>query len=349
MEHQNSASAILNTSIGMRHIIIYILLLLTAAPVLAHKSWTFHAQDMYEVLQLEDNPKLTEWMKYISSDLIDGYDAVKAYSIDGKEVKFGEYLKHKYPNLKFPHRYLYHWGFNSRPWTKDWDEKVADWDEADIHALQADLIQEQKRRNRLANEKTETLFNLAHGGKEARVANVLLSIVYDAHILGDYEPDNKLLNGLQDLSSVVGDIISRVNALDSKSGKNLVENLKEVANDTTLSLQDKALQLNIVLKEGFSKFLQVADEGSVKRHLESQGFVFTNRPVRHNIMTDADVATNDEQAPVSTEQTAQPPIGETRISLEDEEIDSGGSNLPIFLLIGAIIIFVAVIIVMRKR
>ena len=265
-------------------IILSFILIGFVVPTNAHKSWSLHARDMYEVLQLEENSELTAWMKYISSDLIDGYDAVKAYSIDGKRVKFGKYLKHKYTRLKFPHRYLYHWGFNARPWNKDWEAKVVGWDEADIKALQADLIKEQKRRNALANKKTENLFNLAHGGKEARLANVLLSIVYDVHILGDYEPDNKMLNGLQDLSSVVSDIIARINALDSKSGKDLVARLKKVSNNNSLDIQNKALQLNIVMKEGFSAFLQKANNGYAKRHLENQGFVFTKRPVRRSAL-----------------------------------------------------------------
>lgn len=276
----------------MRHTVVIISLLLSALSMSAHKSWTFHAQDMYEVLQLEENTQLTSWMKYVSSDLIDGYDAVKAYRVEGKDVKFGEYIKHKYPGLSFPHRYLYHWGFNARPWTKAWDEKVAGWEEADVKALQEDLIAEQKRRNSLANEKTELLFHLAHGGKEARIANVLLSIVYDTHVLGDYEPDNKLLNGLQDISSVVGDIISRCNALDKDAAKDLVKRLKAVLNNHQIGIQEKALRLNIILKEGFSSFLQVADGGSVRTHLEACGFRFVSHPIRRQTMTEDDLTIN---------------------------------------------------------
>ena len=270
----------------MKRLLFVITCLLPMVCASAHKSWTLHVQDMYEVLQMEDNEELTEWMKYVSSDLIDGNDAVKAYSIDGKRVKFGEYIRHKYPGLKFPHRFLYHWGFNSRPWSAYWDKKVAGWNEKDKAALQDDFREEQKRRNGIANEKTENLFRLSHGGKEARTANVILSVVYDSHILGDYEPDNKRLNGLQDLKSVVGDIIARVNALDSQSAKTLVRRLKETANDSSLELQNKALRLNIVLKQHFSTFLQNADNGSIKRHLEAQGFVFAKRPMRKDVIVD---------------------------------------------------------------
>ena len=75
----------------MKKTLAVILLLGAILPLYAHKSWTFHAQDMYEVLQLEENPNLTNWMKYISSDLIDGYDAVKAYTIKGEDVENGRY------------------------------------------------------------------------------------------------------------------------------------------------------------------------------------------------------------------------------------------------------------------
>lgn len=344
----------------MKKQLIIILLFIVSVPLSAHKSWTFHAQDMYEVLQMEDNPLLTSWMKYISSDLIDGYDAVKAYTIEGEEVKFGEYIKYKYPGLSFPHRYLYHWGFNSRPWTKDWDEKVSDWDETDIKALQADLIAEQKRRNGLANEKTENLFQLGHGGKEARIANVLISIVYDAHVLGDYEPDNKLLEGLQDISSVVGDIISRCNALDKVAAKDLVKQLKAVSNNNQLDIQDKALQLNIVLKEGFSSFLQVADSGFVKQHLEECGFIFVNHPIRRHVMTEDDLTINLGLAEIDNEnngsQYTQPEpsadfaVNEDTLSNDSvEESSFGSSSMPIFLLIGVIVIFIIVIVVMRRK
>lgn len=343
----------------MKNKLAIILLFITVLPLSAHKSWTFHVQDMYEVLQLEENPELTSWMKYVSSDLIDGYDIVKAYTIDGEAVKFGEYIRNKYPKLSFPHRYLYHWGFNSRPWTKDWDEKVSGWNEEEIKALQSDLIAEQKRRNGLANEKTENLFQLGHGGKEARIANILISIVYDTHVLGDYEPDNKLLEGLQDISSVVGDIISRCNALDKDAAKDLIKNLKAVSNNNQIDVQEKALQLNIVLKEGFSSFLQTADGGSVKHHLEACGFNFVSHPIRRNVMSEDDLTVNLSLAKTEDDAKASRFIqSDTIVSdvYEDslansysEEGGSGHSSMPIFLLITVIIVFIIVIVVMRRR
>ena len=99
--------------------------------------------------------------------------------------------------------------------------------------------------------------------------------------------------------------------------------------------------MNIVLKEGFSTFLQTADEGSIKRHFEAQGFVFTNRSIRYNIIANVNFDSNDNQ-------TNQSLSNETNNSFDDKEMNLGGLSLPIFLLIGVIIIFVAVI-VMRNR
>lgn len=343
----------------MKNVLCIILSCISALPLSAHKSWTFHAQDMYEVLQLEDNPQLTSWMKYISSDLIDGYDAVKVYTIDGEEVKFRKYIKYKYPELSIPHRYLYHWGFNSRPWTKDWDEKVSDWNEADIKALQADFIAEQKRRNGIANEKTENLFQLGHGGKEARIANILISIVYDTHVLGDYEPDNKLLEGLQDITSVVDDIISRCNALDKEAAKDLVKKLKVVLNDSQIDVQDKALQLNIVLKEVFSSFIQIAHGGSVKQHLKAYGFNFVSHPIRRHVMTEEGLTVNLSLAGTEdvTKSSILVPVDFADSVLNEDSLTNsypeeggfGSSSMPIFLLIAVIIIFIIVIVVMRRK
>ena len=344
----------------MKKVLLISLYIISSLSLEAHKSWKFHAQDMYEVLQLKEDPRLTQWMKYISSDLIDGYDAVKAYSIEGKKAKFGEYIRYKYPRLSFPHRYLYHWGFNARPWTKDWEEKVSGWNEEDIKALQSDLIQEQKRRNGQANKITEDLFQLEHTGKEARIANIILSIVYDAHILGDYEPDNKSLKGLQDVSSVVGDIISRVNSLDKKAAQPLTKRLKYVSNNPQLDVQEKALKLSIILKQEFSKFMQTADDGIINGIIQQCGFEFHQHAIREHDMTENDLTVNlstvEGTKSIENNQTEphNPQMDSTNSqdsdSLDVEETDnSNGIGWPILLLGVVLVIFIIVIIILRKQ
>lgn len=244
----------------------------------AHESWQQHAEDMYQVFGFERNEELTDWMRFVSSVLIDNYNTEYAFSNDDKPFDFYLYLQEKYPGFQCKHRLLFHWGYNSRPWSSYLQEKVENygWPDEMVQELQADLVAEQKRRNAFSNEYTENLFGFAHGGKEARVARVLISIAYDVHILGDYESDNIDLDGLQDIGSVVGDIIDNLNALDNQQCSALRKQLRDTLRDPKYEIQDKAAVLLDLLKNNFSILLQNADEGKIAAHLNARGFRFVN-------------------------------------------------------------------------
>lgn len=261
----------------LRKVIIIITSLFTLqSSLLAHGSWQEHAEDMYNVFGLERNDELTNWMKFVSSVLIDNNNTEYAFSDDGTPFDFYAYLQEKYPDFQCKHRLLFHWGYNSRPWSSYLQDKVEDygWSEEMIKEFQADLIAEQKKRNGRANEYTENVFGFAHGGKEARVARVLISIAYDVHILGDYEPDNKDLEGLQDLGSVVGDIINNLTALDKRQSSTLCKQLRKASQSQEYELQYKASVLLNILKDNFSVVLQNADNGKIAAHLNARGFRF---------------------------------------------------------------------------
>ena len=104
---------------------------------------------MYNVFGFERNDELTNWMKFVSSVLIDNNNTEYAFSDDGKPFDFYAYLQEKYPDFQCKHRLLFHWGYNSRPWSSYLQDKVEDygWSEEMIKEFQADLIAEQKRRN----------------------------------------------------------------------------------------------------------------------------------------------------------------------------------------------------------
>ena len=259
-------------------VIIIISLFLFQMSSRAHESWQQHVEDMYKVFGFERNEELTNWMKFVSSVLIDNYNTEYAFSNDDIPLDFYSYLQEKYPDFQCKHRLLFHWGYNSRPWSTYLQEKVNSygWSDKMIHDFQADLIAEQKRRNAFANKYTENLFGFAHGGKEARIARVLISIAYDVHILGDYEPDNIDLEGLQDMGSVVGDIINNLTALDKKQSSALCKQLRRVSNGQEYELQYKATVLLDLLKENFSILLQNADDGKIATHLKTRGFRFTD-------------------------------------------------------------------------
>lgn len=261
-----------------RAIIIVVSLFIFQTPSLAHATWSQHAEDMYMVFGLEKNEDLTNWMKFVSSVLIDNNNSDEAFSKEGLSFNFYVYLQEKYPDFQCKHRLLFHWGYNSRPWSSFLQDKVNKygWSEEMIRNFQEDLVVEQKRRNSFANEYTENVFGFAHGGKEARIARVLISVAYDVHILGDYEPDNIDLDGLQDIGSVVGDIINNLTALDKNESKALCKQLRKVSQVEGYDLQDKATVILDLLKDNFRFVLQKADAGEIAEHLKTKGFRFTD-------------------------------------------------------------------------
>ena len=246
--------------------------------LLAHATWQQHAEDMYMVFGLEKNEDLTNWMKFVSSVLIDNNNSDDAFSKEGLSFNFYAYLQEKYPSFQCKHRLLFHWGYNSRPWSSFLQEKVNNygWSEEMIQNFQEDLVKEQKRRNSFANEYTENVFGFGHSGKEARIARVLISIAYDVHILGDYEPDNIDLDGLQEIGSVVGDIINNLTALDKNESKALCKQLRKVSQGREYDLQEKATVILDLLKNNFRFVLQKADTGRIAEHLKAKGFRFAD-------------------------------------------------------------------------
>ena len=132
--------------------ILFISLFLFRMSILAHASWQQHADDMYEVFGFERNEELTNWMKFVSSVLIDNNNSDNAFSKDGISFNFYSYLQEKYPDFQCKHRFLFHWGYNSRPWSTYLQDKVNryGWSEEMIKNFQTDLVAEQKRRNGFA-------------------------------------------------------------------------------------------------------------------------------------------------------------------------------------------------------
>lgn len=304
----------------------------------SHGSWQMHAQDMYDVFQFADDQRLTEWMRYISSELIDHPNSEKVYEVDGQKLGFYDYLKIKHPGFKCKHRLLLHWGYNSRPWTPFLQEKVNSlgWSEEQIKELQQDLITEQKRRNGKTNAMTEDLFGFEHGGKEARIARVIVSIAYDTHLLGDYEPDNSDLDGLQDLSSVIGDVINNIRALDKEKGNDLIKKIQKQSKDTSWDVQYMAQAVLNILKDDFSLFLQGADGGSIKTHLESKGFRFGKRN-----RTDYSIQEKNFNNPIDTSPSEN--------GKEDNSHESSSFPYITVIVVILLIIIVAVIILKQRR
>ena len=231
----------------------------------AHPSVDAHVRDMYAVFGFaRGNGELTKWMEFISSDMIDN-------------TEFHYKLYEKYGYMCYSpskHRLLFHWGFNSKPWSRALENDIrcyalqSKWNASLLVTLiRIEVKMEQIRRNRLVNRKTEDLFGFGHGGTDARFANFFASIAYDVHLLGDYVPGNSRIEILEDLDAVVEDIIARVNRIDPVEGKRMVNILKHI---TDRDIQKKAEKLMVCLKEEMPKFIKKARRGSIYRRLEKR-------------------------------------------------------------------------------
>lgn len=239
----------------------------------AHSGFDLHKADFYAVLGFDENPQLTAWMKQISSKMIDGYRGVELPEYKG--LNFYDYLKSEFPGFKCKHRLLFHWGYNSKPWNDELQAKVdaLPWgsDPAEVKRFQNALAKEQQRRNYEANALTEKVFGFASGGKDAAFANALVSIVYDVHLIGDYTPDNKDFDGLQDFRSVVGDIINSLRKLDNVRSTPLVKQIQTISNNEKLSVHIRAEKLLALLSDEVPSFLKNAQSGDLYKRFKKKG------------------------------------------------------------------------------
>ena len=216
-----------------------------------------HIQEFYEVLPFAKDARLDKWMKKISVELLDDYHGEAVY--EGKTfyeyITTGEFEGFSYYKN---HRSLFHWGYNSEPWSELIEEKMRQcvWSNNHVSVMKFKntFKAEQKRRNAFINRETENTFGFASGGKDAAYANALISIIYDVHILGDYQtPLNDII---MDLKRVVEDIRNSVIKLDNSDiGKKFNKELLVKFNRTPGDDRVKARILLEFMKNEFPQFL----------------------------------------------------------------------------------------------
>lgn len=248
----------------------------------AHDDVREHVKDMRAVFGFRDgragpkNAEIVKWMTFISSDMIDEKD------FHGK-LKAECGFDCTSPKL---HRLLFHWGYNSKPWSDALERRVRRFardnkiqEDSIVTVIKEKVRKEQKRRNGEVNEMTEKLFGFVGengeraGGTEARFANFFASIAYDVHLIGDYMTDNSCLEGLENFGSVVGDMVNRIRALDNIKGRNIIRGIT-VINMKSGDVQKKADELMAYLKQEMPRFIKEAREGSIYRRLKQIGVVF---------------------------------------------------------------------------
>lgn len=237
------------------------------AGVYAHSSWQMHVNDMMEVFGFEPDAELKAWMKFISSDMID------------KHEPFYSELKGRHPGFACKHRLLFHWGYDAEPWNEKLEERVRAYcdvqelnAESNIRIFKAELKAEQKRRNGLMNRRTEELFGFARGGRDARYARFFVTMAYNVHLIGDYTPDNRDLEGVQSMENIVRSTNNAIMKLDAKLGAPLVRKINATDRQYP-DIQSKAEHLLQMLKAEIPAFIVQAQNGSICRRLERRGFV----------------------------------------------------------------------------
>lgn len=249
----------------------------------AHSGFIQHGEDIIAVLGLEYNTKIfsrskdasnSSWVKFISSDMIDNTD-------------FHKEIESRYPgfSIKGPkrHRLLFHWAYDTEPWNDEFESLFVEYCEiqdlnieSNLRILRSEMVTEQRRRNRLIEEKTREVFGFEEGGKEGRIyTHFFSSMAYNIHILGDYTSDNTILDGLFGFDKLIGRIVVELRNLDYANSKSIVNGITQI-NKKNIDVQKKADLLMAYLKQEVPHFIQKAGNGSLKRKIEGQGYRFIN-------------------------------------------------------------------------
>lgn len=213
-----------------------------------------------------------EWIKFISSEMIDKTDFHKKLSDNHKG----------FPNLGTvkKHRILFHWAYDAEPWNNEFERIVVEYCEnydlnieSNIRIFKSELRSEQKRRNGEINNKTGEMFKFVNAGKEREFIRFFASMAYNVHILGDYMSDNTELLGLNDLSDLMGKIIQELREFDLKGSKQVIKEISYILN-LSIDNQKKADKLMYILKSNIPSILKNAREGTIYRRVKNCGYKF---------------------------------------------------------------------------
>lgn len=271
----------------VKRILVLIFITTLSLTVFAHDGYKAHVNEIKNVFGITQSTEFDDWAQYISQK-IDKHD----------ENGFYKSLKSKFNGFSCKHRLLFHWGYNSKPWSNDLEKKTKDlfynpnYNYAATYGdysnfkneFLAELRKEQQRRNAEINKKTEDVFGFAHGGIDAKYANRFASIAYNVHLLGDYEPDNTDLVGLPNITYLLTMICQDVEALgklgkttyDGTTAKEIVNMITQKSNEINENnKQQKASEIMMLLQKEIPPFLKTMSNGSLGRRLEKAGFQIT--------------------------------------------------------------------------
>jgi hypothetical protein len=223
-----------------------------------------HEADAYSIMPFERDPRISDWFETIHK------------TIDFPYNKYFEGLRNP-PHQRFSwgnygHRLFFHWGFNGNPWSPQLQECVdkCRWNAQTVALFKKKLVNEQARRNRLVMEKTSQVLNLGMSGQLRTYTNGFASLVYDAHILGDYTTTRQA--PLQEINAVIDDIKS---ALFTKmQGGDQAKRINKTLDQYKIRYTDKkqrAQKVLELLQTEVPRLILTANNGYFRKHFETVG------------------------------------------------------------------------------
>lgn len=234
-----------------------------------------HREDFASVFPFVWTKELDAWGKSVTDNLdrfannaVDEYGGKSTYRYWKEE--FG--LKCSFGD----HRYFFHWGYQRNPWSDELlrflPEEVKS-DSMRLSEFKAAVRKEQQRRNRLTNAATERVLGFGASGVQARYANAFVTILYDVHILGDYETADT--DGLAPVAAIVAELTTSIRNIDQTRASALTNKLRQIGNAKEPEAE-KAAKVLQCLREDLPHFIYEADDGRVnmRRHFEQLRFKF---------------------------------------------------------------------------
>lgn len=221
-----------------------------------------HEADAYSVLPFKESSTMSKWLEVVHKTIDVPYNSYFKGLRDAPHQKFSW--------GKYGHRLFFHWGFNSKPWSPQIEEKVLEchWDAATTEAFKKKLVVEQARRNRLVMERTSETLHLGMSGVLREYTNGFASLIYDTHLLGDYSTTQKA--PLQNLNAVIDDIKTALYR-KLKGGNAALSINKRLDLTKTLYTEPevRAKKVLEILQEDVPEMILNAQDGYFRKHFKN--------------------------------------------------------------------------------
>jgi len=223
-----------------------------------------HEADAYSILPFEKDTKISDWFEVVHKTIDFPFNTY----FEG--LRTPPHQDFSWGN--FGHRIFFHWGFNSKPWSPQVEERVqlCHWDIHTIVIFQQKLTSEQARRNRLVMENTSLTLHLGMSGQMREYTNGFASLLYDAHLLGDYSTTKKA--PLQNLNNVIDDLqVSLFKKLKGGDEALRINKKLELAKRLFPDPKIRAEKVLEILQNNVPKMILNAQDGYFRKHFEKNG------------------------------------------------------------------------------